>query len=113
MDQPELRALMPRIECVEDPEIQAEFPTYMSGKLTVRARGQVFVKKVQVPKGEPANFLTEDELRAKFHGLADAVLGKAQATQLADAVIGLGSAADVNALTRLGVPRTETRLAGE
>ncbi|TCH99866.1 MmgE/PrpD family protein [Roseococcus sp. SYP-B2431] len=113
MNAPELRALMPKIECVEDPEVQAEFPAYMSGKLTIRARGQVFTKKVVIPKGEPANFLTEAELRAKFHGLADAVLGAPQATQLADAVIGLAGAADVNALTRLGVPRMETRLAGE
>jgi 2-methylcitrate dehydratase PrpD len=113
MNAPELRALMPKIECVEDPEVQAEFPAYMSGKLTIRAHGQVFTKMVVVPKGEPANFLTEAELRGKFHGLADAVLGTAQATQLADAVIGLGGAADVNALTRLGVPPMETRLAGE
>lgn len=113
MDEPELRALMPKIQCVEDPEVQAEFPAYMSGKLTVRARGQVFTKMVVVPKGEPANFLTEAELRAKFHGLTDAVLGTAQATQLADAVIGLAGAADVNALMRLGVPRMEMRLAGE
>jgi 2-methylcitrate dehydratase PrpD len=113
MNAPELRALMPKIECVEDPEVQAEFPAYMSGKLTVRARGQVFTKMVVVPKGEPANFLTEAELRAKFHGLADAVLGTAQATQLADAVVGLAGSADVNALIRFGVPRMETRLAGE
>ena len=37
---PTVRSLLPRIECVEDPEIQALFPTYMAGKLTVRARGQ-------------------------------------------------------------------------
>ena len=32
-------------------------------------------QKVVVPKGEPANFLTEAELRGKFAGLAGAVLG--------------------------------------
>ncbi|MDB5415663.1 MAG: uncharacterized protein JWR10_3998 [Rubritepida sp.] len=113
MDAPELRALMPKIDCVEDPDVQAEFPAYMSGKLTVRARGQVFTKMVVVPKGEPANFLTEAELRAKFHGLADAVLGAGPAAQLADAVVGLAGAADVNAMMRLGAPRMELRMAGE
>ncbi len=66
----------------------------MSGKLTVKARGQTFVKKINVPKGEPGNFLTEAELRAKFHGLADAVLGAERARQLADAVLSLDRAAD-------------------
>jgi hypothetical protein len=66
-----------------------------------------------VAKGEPANFLTEAELRAKFHGLADAVLGRERATQLADAVVGLDRAADVGTLMRLGAPMLAARLAGE
>jgi 2-methylcitrate dehydratase PrpD len=109
----EIRALLPKVDCVEDPEIQAEFPANMSGKVTIRARGQEFVKKVVVPKGEPANFLTEAELRAKFHGLADAVLGHDRAAQLADAVLQLDQAPDVNAMLRLAAPMMAARLAGE
>ena len=48
-------------------------------------------------KGEPDNFLTEAELRAKFAGLADAVLGAERAARLADAVIGLERAAESTA----------------
>jgi 2-methylcitrate dehydratase PrpD len=108
-----IRSLLPKVMCEEDPEIQAEFPANMSGKVTIRARGRDFVKKVVVPKGEPANFLTEAELRAKFHGLADAVLGHERAVQLADAVINLDKAPDVNAMMRLGAPMMAARLAGE
>ena len=113
LQDPTVRRLLPLVQCVEDPEIQALFPENMSGKLTIRARGQEFVKKVVVAKGEPANFLTETELRAKFHGLADAVLGRERATQLADAVVGLDRAADVGTLMRLGAPMLAARLAGE
>ena len=118
MDAPELRALMPKVNCVEDPEIQAHFPANMAGKLTVHARGKVFTRTVVVPKGEPANFLTEAELRVKFHGLADAVLGEEGARELADAVVTLAAAPDVAGLMRLGVPRAtpthaDLRLAGE
>ena len=109
----DLRTLMRKITPVEDAEVEADFPEYMSGKLTVQARGQTFVKKINVPKGEPANFLTEAELRAKFHGLADAVLGAERARQLADAVLALDKAADVNGMMRLGAPMTAARLAGE
>lgn len=109
----DIRSLMPKVVCEEDPEIQAEFPANMSGKVTIRTRGQDFVKKVVVPKGEPANFLTEDELRGKFHGLADAVLGHERAARLADAVLGLDRAPDVNAMLRLAAPMMPARLAGE
>jgi 2-methylcitrate dehydratase PrpD len=109
----DLRGLMKKILPVEDAEVEADFPEYMSGKLTVTARGQTFVKKIQVPKGEPANFLTEAELRAKFHGLADAVLGADRARALADAVLNLDKAADVHAMLRLGAPMMAARLAGE
>ncbi|NOG73378.1 MmgE/PrpD family protein [Roseicella sp. DB1501] len=113
LQDPTVRSLLPKINCVEDPEVQALFPDYMAGKLTVRARGQDHVRLVKVAKGEPDNFLTEAELRAKFHGLADAVLGAERAAQLADAVIGLEKAADVNGLMRLGAPMMAARLAGE
>lgn len=113
MDEPALRALMPRIVTEEDPEVQAEFPANMSGKLTIRARGQSFTRFVVVPKGEPGNFLSEAELRAKFHGLADAVLGAPRAAALADAVLGLGAAPDVAGLLALATPLPAVRLAGE
>ena len=111
MDAPELRTLMPKITCEEDPEIQAEFPANMAGRLTIHARGQVFSQKVVIPRGEPANFLTEAEIRAKFHGLADAVLGAEGAGALADAVVGLAAAPSVHAMMRVGTP--QLRLAGE
>ncbi|RAI60427.1 MmgE/PrpD family protein [Roseicella frigidaeris] len=113
LQDPTVRSLLPKIDCVEDPEVQALFPDYMAGKLTIRARGEEHVRLVKVAKGEPDNFLTEAELRAKFHGLADAVLGAERAAQLADAVIGLDKAADVNGLMRLGAPMMAARLAGE
>lgn len=91
LDDSAIRALMPRITCENDPEIEAEFPANMSGKLTVRARGETFVRTVIVPKGEPANFLSEAELRAKFDGLAVPVLGAEAAARLADAISRLDS----------------------
>ena len=85
----------------------------MSGKLTVGARGQNFSQKVVVPKGEPANFLTEAELRAKFAGLADAVLGAERAARLADAVLAIDTTSDVASLMRQAAPLMPARLAGE
>lgn len=102
---PALRALMSRIRCENDPDIEAEFPANMSGKLTVRARGRVFVKTVVVPKGEPENFLSEAELTAKFQGLALPLLAEGAAASLAGAVLELDQLNSAASLFALSVPK--------
>jgi 2-methylcitrate dehydratase PrpD len=87
LDDPAVRALMQRVRCENDPDMEAEFPVNMSGKLTVKSGGQVFVRSVIVPKGEPMNFLSEAELRGKFSGLVDNVLGVEESERLAETVL--------------------------
>ncbi|HUB12674.1 MAG TPA: MmgE/PrpD family protein [Acetobacteraceae bacterium] len=113
LNDPVVRGLLPKITCEFDPEIEAEFPANMSGKLTIQAGGKRLSQKVVVPKGEPANFLTEAELRAKFAGLADSVLGAERAARLADAVLAIDATADVASLMRQAAPLMPARLAGE
>jgi 2-methylcitrate dehydratase PrpD len=108
-----VRLLLGKITCELDPEIEAEFPANMSGKVTIAARGQRFVRKVVVPKGEPANFLTEAELRGKFSALAEAVLGPERTARLASEVLAIDHLADVAVLMRLAAPLMAARLAGE
>jgi len=108
-----VRTLLSKIGCELDPEIEAEFPANMSGKVTIAARGERFVRKVVVPKGEPSNFLTEAELRAKFSGLAEAVLGPERTARLAAEVLAIDTLADVAVLMRLAAPLMAARLAGE
>jgi len=97
-----IRTLMSKVRCEYDAEIEAEFPTNMSGKLTIHARGQVFVKKIVVPRGEPSNFLSRDELLAKFTSLAASVLGSAQTVQLAAAILDMDRLENVSPLFDLG-----------
>jgi 2-methylcitrate dehydratase PrpD len=108
-----VRSLLPKVECAFDPDIEAEYPANMSGKLTIDARGQRFEQTVVVPKGEPANFLTEAELRAKFAGLTNSVLGADRSAALASAVLAIDATADVASLMRLAAPLMAARLAGE
>ncbi|HEX4240398.1 MAG TPA: MmgE/PrpD family protein [Steroidobacteraceae bacterium] len=97
-----IRRLLPKVRCEYDPEIEAEFPVNMSGKLTVHARGQVFAKKVVVPKGEPGNFLSGEELAAKFADLAQPVLGAARTARLAEGILGIDRLQHVSELFDLG-----------
>ena len=107
LDDPAIRAVLPRIRCEHDREIEAEFPANMSGKLTVRARGESFVRTVMVPKGEPANFPSEAEFRAKFAGLVDGVIGADAGHELAEAVLRFDESADLGELFRLARPATQ------
>ncbi len=100
LDDPGIRALMAKVRCENDPAMEAEFPANMSGKLTVRARGQTFARTVIVPRGEPSNFPSETDVRAKFHGLADAVLGPVSAAALAADVLRLPDLPHASALLR-------------
>jgi 2-methylcitrate dehydratase PrpD len=113
LNDPMVRSLLPKVACEFDPEIEAEYPANMSGKLTIRARDQIFVQKIVVPKGEPGNFLSEDELRAKFAGLTEAILGADRAATLADSVLAINTTADISTLMRLAAPLMSARLAGE
>lgn len=113
LNDPTIRSLLPKVECELDPEVEAEFPANMSGKLTIKARGQIFEQLVVVPKGEPDNFLSEAELRAKFAGLTDAVLGTDRSAVLANAVLAIDTTPDVSSLMRLAAPMMSARLAGE
>lgn len=98
----QIRTLMSKVRCEHDPEIEAEFPANMSGKLTVHARDQVFIKKIVVPRGEPSNFLSREELLAKFTSLAEPVLGPVQTAKLAAAVLDMDRLEQVSQLFDFG-----------
>ena len=101
LNDPVIRAMLPKVNCIHDPEIEAEFPTNMSGKITIAARGQTFSRKVVVPLGEPSNFLDTDRLLAKFMTLAVPVLGTEKADALAKAALDLATLPNVGKLMGL------------
>lgn len=81
---PRVRAMMQRINCVEDPSIEGEFPQKWPATATLQAKdGRVFSVRIEYPKGDPENPLTWDELIGKFRGLAEPVFSD---DQMADIV---------------------------
>ena len=68
---PAIRAFMPRVEMLLDPEIDAAYPARWIGLVEVEvADGRTLHSRVEVPKGDPDNTLTRAELAAKAHLLA-------------------------------------------
>jgi 2-methylcitrate dehydratase PrpD len=57
--------------------------------------------RVDQPHGAPTDPITNDELVAKFHALADRVTTRDRATAIEHAVTGIDDLADVNELIAL------------
>jgi 2-methylcitrate dehydratase PrpD len=101
---PATLALCKRVRTWVDPKAQADFPQEMSGSVKIRTARGTFETYVRAPKGEPANFLTAAELRAKFDGLTAPYLSARRRDELAGALAALEQARDIGAVLRLTRP---------
>lgn len=107
LSDPKTLALTKKITCVNDPEVQALFPANMAGKATVKTARGTFSVLVDMPKGEPGNFMTVEEFRGKFNGLAEPYLGVDGCNRFADAIMGLEAQNSVSAVLAAGKPQLE------
>ena len=97
---PDVRDVMARIEVVPDVDV----PHTQAGATAFTDDSQAIETWVDHARGTPGNRLTDDELREKFHGLADGVLGRDRAKRLADAVFALPEGGDVDEMLALTTP---------
>lgn len=99
-DDADVRGFMPRVEVAADPALAEYFPRLYPARVEITlGSGRSLSKLVTDAKGDPGRPLTEAELRAKFHRLADPVSGGANATNLAAAA--LAATSDDGALATL------------
>ncbi|HET9663282.1 MAG TPA: MmgE/PrpD family protein [Burkholderiales bacterium] len=97
----ETLALCKRIRTQVDSRAQADFPAEMSAGVRIDTARGAFETYVRVPKGEPANFLSAPELRAKFDGLVGPYLSRERADALAEGLLGLAKARELGPILRL------------
>ena len=89
---PEVLAAMQRITVVPDPALTH----YHQCSIAVTdARGQTTVQPGTAPRGSPQEPLGDDEVVAKFHALADPVLGRISAERFAEQALSLEAVDDV------------------
>lgn len=94
LQRPDVLAMMQRIRVVPDPALAH----YHQCSIEVTERtGQVTVQAVSAPRGSPQEPLGDEEVVAKFHALADPVLGRTQAERFAVQALVLESTDDVRA----------------
>lgn len=96
---PAVRAIAAKVTVEIDAEAQAAFPALRPAVTTLTTTdGRAFSHRQPTRKGDPDAPLGEDEFAAKFHGLADPVIGHDAAATLAGTIADLDQLADIRAL---------------
>ena len=101
---PDTLDLCRRVRTMVDDRAEADFPDRMSGLARVTTRHGTWERYVRVPKGEPENFLTREELKAKFDGLAAPWMGANRRDALAEALLAIDEASDVTTILHMTRP---------
>ena len=110
---PDTLNLCRRVHTVVDDRAEADFPDQMSGLAKVTTAHGVYERYVQTPKGEPENFLSREELKAKFDGLAAPYMGANRREALAEALLAIDRIEDIAEVLRMTRPvETDTVAAG-
>ncbi len=96
--------VMDKVKVVANQEFEALFPKFQPSQVTITTTaGKSFTKRVDVPKGDPRDPMTAEEIGVKFHALGDGVIGKGACDKLAAAVLGMEKIGNVRELTGLTV----------
>jgi 2-methylcitrate dehydratase PrpD len=110
LEDDETLALCKRIRTVVDKQVEDAFPAHMGGLVRVHTGRGEFEKMVVIARGEPENFLSGAEMRAKFDDLTGPYLGEADRDALAGALLALDRCTDLSGVLALTRPRPDTRL---
>ncbi|MBI5580082.1 MAG: MmgE/PrpD family protein [Deltaproteobacteria bacterium] len=89
LGRPRLASFARKVTLHHDPAIETEFPGRAGARLTVHSLKGVFSKTVQHPRGDSANPLSAEELKAKFRSLAAMRMGCDKAEEIVNSVLGL------------------------
>ena len=99
---PEIKQMMEKIHCVEDPELEIDYPKKWPASVTLSTKsGQQYHTKIEFPKGDPENPLTWDELIHKFKSLITPVFSDKRGTEIISYVRGIELAKDLKDLSSL------------
>jgi 2-methylcitrate dehydratase PrpD len=83
----EVKQMMERVECVEDPDLERTYPKQWCATVEIFTKnGQRYFTKVEYCKGDPEDPLSWEELIEKFHGLSNRFMTKERRLKIVDEV---------------------------
>jgi 2-methylcitrate dehydratase PrpD len=103
IDDPLVRRVLERTEVVAVPELDALYPANFPARVTIRVEdGSTHQETVMLPKGDPGNPMTPEEIAAKFRANCAGVLSEGRTAALLAAIRALPELASVERLVAPG-----------
>ena len=90
--------LCSKIKVNPDKDAEKCCPEFMSAKVKMVVKGKTYEKFVKIPKGEPENFMRDEEFISKFKGLTEPYLSNERVNQLTDLMLKIDQANNVNSI---------------
>ncbi len=99
---PKVLELISRIKVSVDPELDKIFPKARPADIEIRTKdGKTYRKRVDYPKGDPNNPMSDEEVQAKFRRLARPLMREEQIQGIIDTVNSLEKVDDISDLMQL------------
>jgi 2-methylcitrate dehydratase len=94
------------VKVVPNEEFEALFPKFQPSRVTITTNsGESHSTRVDVPKGDPRDPMTEEEIAVKFAALGGDIIGKDQCRKLQSFIMSLESAEHLGGLFELTTAR--------
>lgn len=102
IDDPALIPVMDMVKVVANEEFEKLFPEYQPSRVTLTLKdGSSFQKRVDVPKGDPRDPMTREEIGVKFMALGKNVVGEQQCNELGTLIMNIENESSVTKLMQL------------
>jgi 2-methylcitrate dehydratase PrpD len=99
---PQVKHVMERVQCVTDPQLDALFPRQMPAWAEVQTTdGRTLRRESAYPKGDPENPVSWDEMKAKFNLLSSPIINSKRQKEIIAAIESLDQMSDVRQLAAL------------
>jgi 2-methylcitrate dehydratase len=96
--------IMDKVKVVANEEFEALFPKFQPSRVTITTNdGKEYSTRVDVPKGDPRDPMTEEEIAVKFTALGGDVIGKDQCEKLRHCIMNLENARKLDELLKLTI----------
>ena len=98
--------IMDKVKVVANEEFEALFPKFQPSRVTITSNdGKSHSTRVDVPKGDPRDPMTEDEIAVKFTALGGDVIGRDQCKKLQKFIMSIETADKLDGLFELTTAR--------
>ena len=90
-----------RIKTTHNKKAEECSPEYMSANVKIKVNGKDHERFIKIPKGDPENFMTQDEFIEKFDGLVEPYLTPKKSDELKNFMFKLDNANSIGSLFEL------------